>query len=371
MFGIMMYLRWECRIFAAGSLPTERHDRRAWLASDSKRAGNGGALIPKGACIYIKGDWMELATALGIPPWSDSMRPCFDCNCMRSTMFRCQASSMEQLEWHVNNEEDYYDACDRCEIKVILQTKGQADHVEAFLRYDKRDHGSHGRCLTRNIQINGKQLLENDRLEPSDELFDVGALNQIMNFPINIIFWRSTEDTLTRHRNPLFDRSIGITPKRSLTVDVLHAFFLGILNTWARIAIWKLITSGAYGHLGTQAENINIAVIVLRSALLTWYPKYEQEHPGEKLTRVSDLKPSMVGELHDQQLKTKGAETWGVALFLIHELEVRSALVGSEGETLRMAGQSLEKIVRIWKGHDWTIPLAAAKENALATIIKH
>ena len=36
-----------------------------------------------------------------------------------------------------------------------------------------------------------------------------------------------------------------------------------------------------------------------------------------------------------------------------------------------MAGESLEKIVRIWKGHDWTMPLAAAKENAFATIIKH
>ena len=129
--------------------------------------------------------------------------------------------------------------------------------------------------------------------------------------------------------------------------------------------------SGAYGDLGTQAENINIAVIVLRAALLSWYPKYEHEHPGEKLTRVSDLKPSMVGELNDQKLKTKGAETWGVALFLLDELALRSALVGSEGDKLRMAGKSLEKIVRIWKGHDWTIPLEAAKENALATIIKH
>ena len=363
-FGIMVYLRWEARILAAGVAPSERHDRRAWLPSDRKRATNAGTPMIKGACLYIKGDWMEFASTMGMPTWSDSIRPCFDCNCMRSNMYQVAGSSMDQLTWHLNNDLEYYTACDRCEIKVTLRNKNEVTQLENILRYDKRENGSHGRSLTRGIQIDGKQLLEDDRLEPSDELYDIGALAEIVNFPINIVFWRLSEESLTRHRNPLFDRTIGITPKRTLTVDVLHAFFLGILLVWSRIAIWHLITSGAYGDLGTQAENIEIAVIVLRAALLNWYPKYEHAHPGEILTRISDLTSSMLGEITKQKLKTKGAETWGVALFLIDELELRSAVVGTDGANLLMAGRSLEKIVRIWKGHDWTMPLSAAKENA-------
>ena len=157
-------------------------------------------------------------------------------------------------------------------------------------------------------------------------------------------------------RNPLLDRAIGITPTRTLTVDALHAFFLGILNIRCRISIWQLISSGSYGDVGNQGENIRIAVIMIRGALLSWYSTYERDHPGETLTRVADLTPSMLGTQNDQKMKTKGAETWGVALFLLSELRLRSRTAGEDGNTLRMAGESLEKIVRIWKRNDWTMP---------------
>ena len=145
-------------------------------------------------------------------------------------------------------------------------------------------------------------------------------------------------------------------------MDVLHALFLGVLNIWARIALWKLIESGAYGDLGTTAENIQAAVLVLRSSLMRWYVRYDRAH-DEDLTRVSDLTPKMLGSSSDQKLKTKGAETWGVALFVIDELRVRAHMLGADGDRLRMAGEMLEQIVRSWKAHDWTIPQAQIQEN--------
>ena len=94
------------------------------------------------------------------------------------------------------------------------------------MRYDKRKTGFKGLCLTENVLINNVQLKENDRLEPSETLPDVGAIfDDIDKFPIDVTFWRSSLETLTRHRNPIFDQEIGITPQRSLTADVLHAFF--------------------------------------------------------------------------------------------------------------------------------------------------
>lgn len=372
--SMLWFLRWDVGALAAGRRPGERHDRSAWLPSDSERSEKAGRPMIKAALMYIKGDWMEFASTMGFPTWQDNLRPCFDCNCFGTTnllagnMYDVTGISLEQLTWSINEEQDYYEACDRCEIKATLRNKRDADEIEQFLRYDKREHGCRGRGLVRDLRINNVELLKDDRLEPSESLMDIGCLDQIVNFPVVVIFWRMSAETLTRHRNPLLDRAIGITPKRTLTVDVLHAFFLGILNIWCRISIWQLISSGSYGDVGNQGENVRMAVLVIRAALLNWYRQYEQDHPGETLTRVADLTPKMLGTQNDPKMKTKGAETWGVALFLIDELRVRAETAGEHGNTLRMAGGSLEKIVRIWKRNDWTMPRQDAQEKALATI---
>jgi hypothetical protein len=213
---------------------------------------------------------------------------------------------MERLGWMINEDDDYFAACDRCEINVRILQNQDLERIENFLRYDKRDHGgSKGRALTRDLVINGTQLQANDRLEPSRSLPNVGELHLVDEFPTIILFWRVSDETLTRHRNPLFDRTIGITPRRSLTVDVLHAFFLGVLNIWAKIALWKLIEAGAYGNLGTQAENLRAAALVLRSALMSWYKRYAADHKGENLTRVADLTVKMLGTSADPKLKRR------------------------------------------------------------------
>ena len=248
---------------------------------------------------------MEFAVTLGLPPWKDAMRPCFDCSGFGSDMFETAGIRLDEIRWSINEDEDYYVACSRCENLVELRSVADIESVERYLRYDTRQAGSKGRSLTRDVRVNGVQLREGDRLEPSDSLADVGALREIATFPTTIVFWRPSAETLTRHRNPLFDREIGITPKRTLTVDVLHSFFLGVLNTWATKSIWKLILCGAYGNLGTASENLHAAILVLRDALMRWYKDLTEED----LTRVADLTVKMVGKKDDQKLKTKGAET--------------------------------------------------------------
>lgn len=85
----------------------------------------------------------------------------------------------------------------------------------------------------------------------------------------------------------------------------------------------------------------------------------------ESLTRVADLTMSMLGEPNDRKLKTKGAETWGIALFLNSELQkYHHMLPGAEGSRLLNAGIALERVVRIWKGTGWTMPAALQKESA-------
>ena len=81
------------------------------------------------------------------------------------------------------------------------------------------------------------------------------------------------------------------------------------------------------------------------------------------MTRVADFTHKMLGTANDPKLKTKGAETWGVALFLIDELQERSNVLGDDADRLIQAGKSLQAIVELWKSNGWIMPTAAAEEN--------
>ena len=123
-----------------------------------------------------------------------------------------------------------------------------------------------------------------------------------------------------------------------------------------------LILAGVFGDASTH-EGLPAAIVVLRNKLMRFYSIYEQSHTGEVLTRVSDLVPSMLGEWNDQKLKTQGAETWGVCLFWISELEQNHAFRDSD-DCMRAlhSGQLLELIVRTWKAHSWVMPASAVKD---------
>ena len=295
---------------------------------------------------------------LGLPAHNDSVRPCFCCNAYGSSMFDMHGMTLENIQWDINEDDMYFNACDRCELIVQINNVAERDDVNGYLRFDARAKGSKGRCLTRDITINGVELKLDDRLEPCDQLHDVGALIDVDRFPLTITFWRTSREDMTRHRNPLFDRELGITPKRSLVVDALHTFHLGILNVWCRIAVWKLIDAHVYGNLGNAAENLKAGVLVMRSRLMNFYTRYP-----EKVTRVADFTPKMVGTRGDPKMKTKGAETWGVALFLIDELHSHPM---PNGNQLYHAGVCLKKIVTIWKQQDWTMQRSAAQDRESA-----
>ena len=185
---------------------------------------------------------------------------------------------------------------------------------------------------------------------------------EIAEFPTSVVFWRPANETLTRHRNPVFDQhELGVTPSKSVVVELLHAVFLGVLLVWCRVAIWALIQSGAYGQALMTRESLLASILVLRNKLMQFYPRYEKGHQ-ETLTPVVDLTPSMLGAANNPVLKTKGAETWGIALFLLEELRLFHAMLPDS--RLLHAGQSIERVIRIWKGSSWVMPASLQKDLA-------
>ena len=145
-----------------------------------------------------------------------------------------------------NSVDDYFDACTRAEITAPLD---EARHrtVVALLDYDANG----GRRLLTAPGFCG--LAAGDRLEPSASIPDIGQAFDVQSTPLVATFWRTSRESLCRHRNPLFGKDLHILPSVSLVVDTLHALYLGVMHVFLRVSIWALVLSGFWG--GAAAGN--------------------------------------------------------------------------------------------------------------------
>ena len=96
-------------------------------------------------------------------------------------------------------------------------------------------------------------------------------------------------------------------------------------------------------------EQLLRCIEILKHELFGWYAARRRMHPTERLTRLGNITPKMLGSISDRKLKTKGAETWGVLLFIEHILsdEGRRARVGANADELLEATQCLIQMVHI------------------------
>jgi len=83
--AVFFALRFFLEALASGIYPDGRHDQKPWRASDiRRRAWAGTKLGFRGVCMFIKGDWPELTTTMGLPSWADLLSPCFNCRCTKT-----------------------------------------------------------------------------------------------------------------------------------------------------------------------------------------------------------------------------------------------------------------------------------------------
>ena len=177
---------------------------------------------------------MEFVTTFGFPSWKTIEHPCPLCWCTRRDWDRIAGLSPLSLPWASKTWADYVSACRSCERWVVVATLAQLYRLRAALFYDKRKgtHASRGRALR--VALPELQLLAGDRLEPHPSMPDVGVIDHC-TVPIELLFWRPSCESMTRHRNPLFDEDLGITPEETFVPDWLHCFSLGV---YQRIISW-------------------------------------------------------------------------------------------------------------------------------------
>ena len=260
-------------------------------------------------------------------------------------MYSVSGCSPLGLRWPCNDDFEYDRACARCEVHVRIPDEATKKLI--VLRYDKRSSGSRGRAVVMDVPALG--LKANDRLEPSTELADIGLFEEA-HCPINLIFWRVSEETAARHRNPMFANAIGLSPNRCLTVDLLHALYLGVMKVWCTVVLWFALPAGVFGDTGgTEEEQLATAVLLFRHELMQWYKDRHRECPDENLTRLADFTAKMMGTRHSKACKTKGAETYGLLVFLVFFLGKHTDKLGSRGVRLQRAGHALQRMVGVWK----------------------
>ena len=201
---IMRCLEWSFQPLTAGQRPRVRHDGTPFTERETFRAAKGGTPLPKGCLVYLKVDWSEFVHTFGLPSWNSNLHPCPCCSASADELCEVGATSVVSGPRSDKTFEDCDRACADCEFKVVDNTRVDLHKLAGSLHYVQRCQGNHGRTLS--VALPSLGLLKGDRLEPSGNLMDVGQLESVTTFSLWLTFWRQANETIARHRNPLFSR---------------------------------------------------------------------------------------------------------------------------------------------------------------------
>ena len=194
------------------------------------------------------------------------------------------------------------------------------------------------------MQVTGSILIRG-----MQDVMEFDALT-VFDPPVRVLFWRPSRNTICTHRCPLLDATLGITPTRSICVDLLHSLYLGPLLAWAKHVIWLLLDNRAWGEYETTGhEQFLVAVQQFRTELFQWYDTLAVHHPGLELTRVSDMRPSMLRKNDVPRIKNKAQETYGLVWFLLDATRLHGAVLGDQQVVVLESVRALLRCIEIMK----------------------
>jgi hypothetical protein len=311
---IMAWLHWQFQALAAGLFPVTKHAGDWGEADEVRRSLAGKSLHFRGALCQIRGDWAEFAKTYGFCTWGAAVSPCFLCNAdMETMMSEIRLATSDELPWKLNDMSSYEEAARRCEIRVTL-TEAQGRAVLTALFFDRRRDGGRGRSLLRDLLA--LNLRAGDRLEPSAEIPFPSQFELHTSWPVRAVFWRRTEESDIRHRNPLLDRRLGIDLDK-FCIDTLHTMALGIYKNFVVFALWECLVHDVFqvGHMYGDKERDELSAMRMAHELKAFYDAFKAQHPEDALSVLNDFDIKTLGSRGKPTLHAKGAETEGLLLF--------------------------------------------------------
>jgi len=332
-----VYLAWAMEAMQRGVFPERRHDGTEWDDGDPNAALAGTRMVHPCVCIYFKADWGEYAPTIGLPAWSAALYPCKDCHVDQEQLCHVDRSCADQFPFTRTTGDDYEAACRLCERRVVIVNRAAHIRIVANLFFDKRDHGNAGRCLRLNMPEFG--LLKGDRLEPSTYTPDILAFDDWNDgFPRTVLFWRSTRQTMTRHRNPIFD--VDGVSHDVIVIDILHSVFLGVAQVWILGAFWNMMDENVYNVTATDRGTVNLLTVARIKYDLGLY--YSRMRKTKQLSEVDSLTLSMISPRGSTGC-FKGAETKHLIDFVVELLQRH----GFAHRALLESGLHLQRYVRM------------------------
>ena len=311
LYGVFAYLAWSFGIMLTGQHPLMRHDQLTWSEHDIsfdrlRRAGQ--SLGYRAVVVLLKGDWSEFSVTLGFTSWASKIYPCMYCCCTVDSQYDyTKLNPLMEDQWQEVEQTQYDAACDSCEVWVTLRTKEEHTSVRAVLKFDKRKQGAHGRALQKDIPSLG--LLSEDRLEPHPGMPDVADFDSLNSFPVRVLFWRVSEQTRTRHRNPLFWPQTGVTTD-ALAIDILHTLHLGVILYFSSEVVWALLLGNIFGIAGGADDILHMGVFRIRDRLFAWYNQWDAAHPERPACRLGNFTVQMLGDRAHPRLHVRAAESY-------------------------------------------------------------
>jgi len=179
-----------------------------------------------------------------------------------------------------------------------------------------------------------------------------------MEPPVDLTFWRMSNETITRHRNPLFSAMIGTSVHKTLGIDWLHALSLGVINFIVMFIFHEALHRNIFKIANAPTAVIfELGVRRLLVELNSWYD--DEQTAGRAHNKLTTLVPGMLGSYGDQCLKVHGAECNGLLSFCIHLLRKYRDAFGPEHRDILRAAETVSLAADLIRKHRHTFDLVA------------
>ena len=138
--------------------------------------------------------------------------------------------------------------------------------------------------------------------------------------------------------------------------------------------IWTLFEKDIFGDAKAQChtavEVLNKNTDALRGELRNWYAQYQVANPTSNLSRLQDLRPTMLGTKAEPALRTKAAETFGLLLFSKDSSASFVAKLGAEGRDIVRLAATLARHMQIMDDSPRVFSAASLQEPRVSPPIR-
>ena len=112
--------------------------------------------------------------------------------------------------------------------------------------------------------------------------------------------------------------------------------------------MWWPLQSGTWGSLGNLDQHVATDLLAMGRESDSCYKARHGEFPAAVQSRIKNFGKGIVGKPPEQMMASKGAESWGLLLFVVDCLNKKRGRLGEMGGRLHDAGSALCQMMHVF-----------------------